>query len=366
MAPIKPASPPGITLLDRVRLGFDFCKLPYFLATGLFRDANKGRSWKRTVHDSLFRFLTSRTWGIYTFQSLFGTTGATYRKWACHNALEILSDDIGEGAQLHWIGPRRYDRVLLYFHGGGFSLALSDATNLPFIHSLQRELEKSAGGAGVVLLEYSLTPDAPFPTQLKQAIAAVTHLFNKGLKPEHLLLSGDSAGGNLVLQLFSHYLHPTPVAPPPPTLTAPFGGAVLISPWISFDSSISSFAENDKKDVLGTYFYSFLAAQVTAGVQDTHRKYVEAYVAPDAWWDGLDGLVRRVFVSAGELECPRDPIVKFCDGPLRAHVPDTVLVVEQNGVHEDMIMSFGAGEGAQSAEYWKLVKWLSESFSAAQ
>jgi hypothetical protein len=50
------------------------------------------------------------------------TTAEVYAAWARKNGADVLTDKLPEGATLHWIGPRRKDRVLLYLHGAHFSL----------------------------------------------------------------------------------------------------------------------------------------------------------------------------------------------------------------------------------------------------
>ncbi|KAI0047847.1 alpha/beta-hydrolase [Auriscalpium vulgare] len=354
------SGPRGVPITQRLQMTLDFCKLPFLLLARILSPANKGRSWARAANDSLFRFLSSRQWDIHTFTHLFDPTGSTYVKWAQKNKLEVLSDDVGFGGKLHWVGPRRYDRVLLYFHGGGYSFPVSDQSQLAFLLALQRDLGKS-GGAGIAFLEYSLTPYHPFPTQLNQANAAISHLLEKGLSPSKLILSGDSAGGNLVFQVLSNALHPFLSASAPPTISAPYGGALLISPWFAFDP-VPSFAENDDKDLVPAAFWTFLAEQVTSGLPAGARVYAEPYAADAAWWDGLDRLVVRVFATAGEVECQRDAIVELLGGPVKARVSDTTVVVEKNGVHEDVLNAFACGEGEKSAEYWMMVKWAMEVF----
>jgi len=49
---------------------------------------------------------------------LYGmTTAQVYAEWARKSGVEVLTDDLPEGARLHWIGPRSEERVILYFHG---------------------------------------------------------------------------------------------------------------------------------------------------------------------------------------------------------------------------------------------------------
>ena len=40
-----------------------------------------------------------------------------YATWAQKSGADVLTDQLSEGATLHWIGPRRQDRVFLYLHG---------------------------------------------------------------------------------------------------------------------------------------------------------------------------------------------------------------------------------------------------------
>jgi acetyl esterase/lipase len=66
-------------------------------------------------------------------------------------------------------------------------------------------------------------------------------------------LTGDSAGANLVLSLLSHINHPNPstvLSIPPIKLDEDLKGAVLISPWVDFDTSKDSFKRNQYKDCI--------------------------------------------------------------------------------------------------------------------
>ena len=48
------------------------------------------------------------------------TTAEVYATWARERGADVLTDELSEGATLHWIGPRREDRVLLFLHGTPF------------------------------------------------------------------------------------------------------------------------------------------------------------------------------------------------------------------------------------------------------
>ena len=85
--------------------------------------------------------------------------------------------------------------VLLYFHGGGFTVG-SLATHEP----LCRHLAHLAHCA-VVSVDYRLAPDWAFPTAVHDAWDSLTwlrdHAAGLGLDAQRIALGGDSAGGTL-------------------------------------------------------------------------------------------------------------------------------------------------------------------------
>jgi acetyl esterase len=85
--------------------------------------------------------------------------------------------------------------LLLYFHGGGFTIG-----NIRTHDILCRELARLAGCA-VVSLDYRLAPEHRFPVASNDAWDATrwlaAHAAGMGLDPARLALGGDSAGGTL-------------------------------------------------------------------------------------------------------------------------------------------------------------------------
>lgn len=84
-------------------------------------------------------------------------------------------------------------RVILYFHGGGFVLQ-----SMHSHRKLAGHLARAAG-ARVLVLEYRLAPENPFPAQLHDAEAAYAWLLDQGVRPADIALAGDSAGANLAV-----------------------------------------------------------------------------------------------------------------------------------------------------------------------
>ena len=85
--------------------------------------------------------------------------------------------------------------VLLFFHGGGFTVG-SVATH----ESLCRHLAHLSHAA-VLSVDYRLAPDAKFPTAVHDAWDSLVWLREQapalGLDPERIAVGGDSAGGTL-------------------------------------------------------------------------------------------------------------------------------------------------------------------------
>jgi acetyl esterase len=85
--------------------------------------------------------------------------------------------------------------VLLYLHGGGFTVGSLSTHDV-----LCRQLSRH-GHCAVVSLDYRLAPEHRFPTAVNDAWDALQWLHqhgrSQGLDPERLAVGGDSAGGTL-------------------------------------------------------------------------------------------------------------------------------------------------------------------------
>jgi acetyl esterase len=125
----------------------------------------------------------------------------------------------------------RWDRLLLFFHGGAFIFGDVDS------HDGTCRLLSAEGGFAVLSVEYRLAPEHRFPAAVEDAWAAwqwcvenVTSLPGSGSAPT-LAIGGDSAGGLLSAVVSQQALDATP-----PALQ------VLIYPAISGDPDRRSMA----------------------------------------------------------------------------------------------------------------------------
>ncbi len=98
-----------------------------------------------------------------------------------------------------WIFPsEKSDKVLLYIHGGGFTLG-SSGIPLPFLCQLSHRLKLNCFS-----VEYALAPEQVFPAGVNDCIAAYEGLLDAGYEPEQIAVAGESAGGTLCLSLVHH------------------------------------------------------------------------------------------------------------------------------------------------------------------
>lgn len=85
--------------------------------------------------------------------------------------------------------------ALIYLHGGGWMLFSINTHN-----RIMRELAARAGIA-VIGIDYSLSPDVRYPTQLMEIQAVISWVRRNGnelgIDPDRLAIGGDSAGANL-------------------------------------------------------------------------------------------------------------------------------------------------------------------------
>jgi acetyl esterase/lipase len=100
-----------------------------------------------------------------------------------------------DGIHTEWITPSGADsnKVVLHLHGGGY---VTGGINS---HQAMCVLMAQTLKLKILLPEYRLAPEQPFPAALEDALKTYRWLLAQGHKPSDIILSGDSAGGGLAL-----------------------------------------------------------------------------------------------------------------------------------------------------------------------
>src|SRR5215471_14931494 len=89
-----------------------------------------------------------------------------------------------------WIdaGARTSERVVLYLHGGAF------AFHFPIGYGAFAAHLSEALHARVLLVDYRLAPEHPFPAPQDDCLNAYRELLSQGVPAHHIVVAGDSAG----------------------------------------------------------------------------------------------------------------------------------------------------------------------------
>jgi acetyl esterase/lipase len=132
--------------------------------------------------------------------------------------------------------------TVLHFHGGGFRIGGPEMEG-PFAEALADRC-----GVEVVVPQYRLAPEHPFPCGLVDALSALTAL-REDIGDTPLVVSGDSAGGGLAAALAVRG-------------GVRIDGLVLLSPWLDTTVTAPAFTENAATD----HMFSKESADIAAGL----------------------------------------------------------------------------------------------------
>jgi phosphinothricin tripeptide acetyl hydrolase len=134
-----------------------------------------------------------------------------------------------------WLTPpgARAGTALLYLHGGGYVIGS------PRSHRHLAAALGAAAQATVLLPDYRLAPEHPFPAAVDDAVAAYRWLLGRSIAPARIVVAGDSAGGGLTVATL---LALRDAGVPPPA------AGVCISPWVDLTGSGASYRTRAEAD----------------------------------------------------------------------------------------------------------------------
>lgn len=212
------------------------------------------------------------------------------------------------GVPGEWVSAPGADRnrVLLCLHGGGYTMGSSKTT------SVLASFLSAASGCRVLVIDYRLAPEHPFPAALEDTIAAYRWLLEQGFLPRRIIVTGFSAGGGLALSTLIS-LRDAGIA-----LSA---GAVLVSPWTDLAGTGVSVLTRAEADPWLTDAMNRYHAALYAGGNDLRHPLISPLYAD---FPGLPPLL----IHVGSDEIMLDDSLRVAERATKAGVEVTLEVWE--------------------------------------
>jgi acetyl esterase/lipase len=213
------------------------------------------------------------------------------------------------GNSAEWVsGNNVYDdKVILYLHGGGYN------TCSPNTHRALSAHISRASFAKVLLLNYRLAPENPFPAALKDAVSAYRWLINNGYSNENIALAGDSAGGGLSLAASISLRDSGDPAP---------SSVACISPWTDLKMSGDSIKTHAEIDPMLTHEVLQVMASNYIRDNDPRSPLISPIYAD---LKGLSPLLCQV----GSAEILLDDSIRIVEKAKNAGVDATLKIYDQ-------------------------------------
>jgi len=150
----------------------------------------------------------------------------------------VRPDTVGGISGCWYVAPSaRQNYVVLYIHGGGFTVGSAKS------HGRIAADLSIATNAQVLVIDYALAPEHPFPRAIVDCVEALKGLLSLGLHPDRMALAGDSAGGGLVI---STLLKAREQSLPRPA------AAVCLSPWVNLACDGETYETKKDDDPIAT------------------------------------------------------------------------------------------------------------------
>ena len=195
--------------------------------------------------------------------------------------------------------------VIIYCHGGGFCVGSADGRRKLGGH-LANHLR-----ASVVVIDYRLAPEHPFPAAIEDSVAVYRALRAERGGSGRILMAGDSAGGNLAIATALKLRD----------LGEPLPAAIIaFSPWLDMEHKGESIETNSKTDTLVNRAMLEGLATTYLGDASPTNPLANPLKAD------LAGLP-PIYVNAGSVEALLSDTTRFADAAKAAGVDVTLSIV---------------------------------------
>lgn len=201
-----------------------------------------------------------------------------------------------------WVRPERghqRQKIILYCHGGGYT-----SGNLGYARVLASKMA-SATGRETLAFQYRLAPEHPYPAALEDALTAWDYLMQLGYGARDVVVAGDSAGGNLALELTLRLKETGRMLP---------SKLLLFSPWTDMTASGESYDTARDLDPMITSDY----VHAVRGAYAPEGNWDDPHLSP--LFADLRGFPTTL-IHVGEREVLRDDSTRLAQKLQQAEVP---------------------------------------------
>ncbi len=251
----------------------------------------------------LKRKKTLKVTGVEEQRQLLNSTAKRWIKMPPNCTVE--SEQI-EGMYCEWYSNKQTvsDKVILYLHGGAYGYCSADT------HRTLAARIMIESGVKVLLPEYRLAPESPFPAALEDSLTIYHWLLNQGYKSSSIIFAGDSAGGGLSIAstiMLREGNEPLPAA------------VICLSPWADLTSSGASYSKNREKDPYLNPELVKMAAKAYAGKEPLNHNLISPIFADFSGFPPL-------YIQVGSIEILLSDAEKLAEQAKLAGVNVTLTV----------------------------------------
>ncbi|CEP61929.1 steryl deacetylase LALA0_S04e03862g [Lachancea lanzarotensis] len=219
---------------------------------------------------------------------------------------------------LRWIFQEPNAPVLMYIHGGGMCLDMTPCSLVYLQH-----LKKEVGALSVAFVKYSLC--ARYPTAIEEVWGEYQKLVSQG---HRVWLLGDSAGGNLCLNVLQKCVAENNVLPEK---------CVAVSPWLNVTKTESYVSRTNSVDFLTwNQLAMFKNVYAPNGNYKDPQLNLETNFDVEAWTKVLAST--KMLILCGEDEILYPEIIRFAQKLRNINCGQVKLVSQPRGVHCDTMM----------------------------
>lgn len=215
---------------------------------------------------------------------------------------ELLIKDVDiDGIHGEWVSVNRAHMkkyIILHCHGGGYSTG-----STCYARTLTSKLASSTS-MDVLSFDYRLAPEHPYPAACEDALKVWDYLMLLGYGARDIIISGDSAGGNLALSLVLKLKEQNRLLP---------RGLVLMSPWT--DLTLSGESHKTKAQVDPVLDAEYIRKMIV--------NYADGQNAEDAFISPLFGDFTGfppTYIQVGDNEILQSDSLMLFDKMIQANV----------------------------------------------